>query len=105
MVVIDFLFIKFQLDLLASEPLKNASTYSPQGQSSFFHNRKASSIQILSKLVQDNLNLCKATSICAGQPQSVQSNLDLCKTTSICAKQPQFMQNNLNSCREKKPRK
>ena len=99
-----FYLSKFQLDLLASEPLKNASTYSPQGQSSFFHNRKASSIQILSKLVQDNLNLCKATSICAGQPQSVQGNLNLCKTTSICAKQPQFMQNNLNSCTEKNPK-
>ena len=46
----------------------------------------------LSKLVQDNLNLCKATSICAGQPQSVQNNLNLCKTTSIHAKQPQFVQ-------------
>ena len=49
--------------------------------------------------------LCRTTSICAGQPQSVQNNLNLCRTTSICAKQPQFMQNNLNSCREKKPQK
>ena len=87
-----FYLSKFQLDLLLRNISKMLQHTALKARVPSFTTEKLHRFKFYQ-------NWCRATSICAEQPQSVRGNLNLCRATSICAKQPQSVQNNLNSCK------